>query len=295
MMKNFGFYILYGFVYLFSLLPMWVHYRLSNVVCFIVYCVVRYRRKIVRKNLAASFPDMSEQELRQVEYRFYRFFCDYIVENIKLVTMNKEEVMKRMVFEGIDEMEKSFETHDFVFVYLGHYCNWEYVASLQWWAPKDVRCAQLYARLSNSAFDELFLRIRSRYGGDNINKKESLRHIIDYKNKGQKAIIGFISDQTPKWENIHMWMPFLNHDTPVFTGTERIAKKVNAAFYYGELSQEKRGYYRCRFKLMTNEVNQYGEHELTRVYMELLEQTIKANPQFWLWTHNRWKRQRQEQ
>lgn len=285
-------YILYGVVYLFSLLPLRVHYGFSDLLYYIVRYVVRYRRHIVRKNLRNAFPDKSEAELRQIEKGFYSFFCDYIVENVKLVTMSKKNVMKHMVFEGIDEVCDALNKHDFVFVYLGHYCNWEYAASLQWWAPYNIRCAQLYSALRNDAFDYLFYRIRSRYGGDNINKNESLRHIMNYRQRGQKAIIGFISDQAPKWQNIHMWMNFLHQDTPVFTGTERIAKKLDAAVCYGEMSRTKRGYYRCHFRMMTEDVRTFGEHELTAYYMQLLEQTIMKDPSLWLWSHNRWKRQR---
>ena len=295
MMKQLTYYIFYGAVYLLSLLPMWVHYRLSDLMFVIIYHIARYRKKVVEKNLRNAFPEKSWLERKRIERKFYRFFCDYMVENVKLLTMKKENVMRRMVFEGMDDMARSFETHDFVFIYLGHYCNWEYVASLQWWSPPGVKCAQLYSALESEAFDRLFLTIRGRYGGDNINKKDSLRAIMRYRQSGQKAIIGFISDQGPKWQNIHRWMNFLNQDTPVFTGTERIAKKVNAAIYYADMSHPRRGYYRCHMRRMTDNVADYKENELTIDYMRLLEQSIREVPQFWLWTHNRWKRQRTDE
>ena len=293
-MKKIQTYILYSFVYIFSLLPMWIHYRLSDFLYLIIYYLARYRRSIVRKNLSLSFPEKTPRERLSIEHRFYSFLCDYIVENIKLVTMTKKNIMKRMVFEGVDEMAKSLEDHDFVFVYLGHYCNWEYAASLQWWATKGMHCAQLYSSLRNEAFDHLFYKIRTRYGGVNIKKNESLRYIMGFKQRHEKAVIGFISDQAPRWVNIHMWMDFLHQDTPVFTGTERIAKKVNAAIYYADMKCLRRGYYRCRFRLMTNDVNSFPEHALTKQYMQLLEKTIQEEPCFWLWTHNRWKRQRSQ-
>jgi KDO2-lipid IV(A) lauroyltransferase len=291
-MNRLGGYILYGAVYLFSLLPLWVHYRISDILYYLVRYVVRYRRAIVRKNLRNAFPDESEARRRQIEKGFYHFFCDYIVENVKLTTMKKQNVMKHMSFDGVDDMVRELQNHDLVFVYLGHYGNWEYAASMQWWVPKDIKCAQLYSRLRSDAFDYLFYKIRSRYGGDNINKRESIRHIMRYRQRGQKAIIGFISDQAPKWENIHMWMDFLHQDTPVFTGTERIAKKLDASVFYADMRRVRRGYYHCTFRLMTNDVRSYKEHELTAHYMHLLEQSIKADPCVWLWSHNRWKRQR---
>ena len=275
-MKKVQYYILYGIVFLFSLLPMWLHYCFSDLLYVIIYRIIRYRRTIVRKNLCNSFPEKSKKELRY----------------IKLLTMRKSNLMRRMTFEGLDEVKQSFKEHDLVFIYLGHYCNWEYVASLQWWVPKDIHCAQLYSSLKSYAFDRLFYHIRSRYGGENIKKNESMRHIVAYRQRHEKAIIGFISDQTPRWINIHKWLDFLHQDTPVFTGTERIAKKVNAAVYYGEMSRVKRGYYKCRFRLMTNDASSMKDEQLTTSYMHLLEQSIQRGPYYWLWTHNRWKRQR---
>ena len=294
-MKKMQYYLLYGIVYPFSLLPMWLHYCFSDLLYVIVYYVVGYRRKIVRKNLKNSFPEKDQKELLHIEHRFYAFFCDYIVENIKLLTMKKKNIMRRMKFEGIEEVERSFQDHDLVFVYLGHYCNWEYIASLQWWVSRDIHCAQLYSSLRNYAFNRLFLKIRGRYGGENIKKNESLRHIISYQQQHEKAVVGFISDQTPRWINIHKWLDFLHQDTPVFTGTERIAKKVNAAVYYGEMSRVRRGYYCCRFQLMTNDAKSLKDEDLTSQYMHLLEQSILKEPYYWLWTHNRWKRQRQKE
>lgn len=266
----------------------------SDIMFPVVYYVVRYRRRVVRKNLRNSFPEKSQREILKIERRFYRFFCDYFVETMKALTISKKNLMRRMTFSGIEDMEEVLKHKQFVFIYLGHFCNWEYIASLQWWVPSEIHCSQLYAKLHNKVMDRLFYAIRSRYGGENINKKESLRRIIEMKKAGGKNIIGFISDQSPKRQNIHLWVRFLNQDTPVFTGTERIAKKVDAAVFYGEVSRKKRGYYHCHMRLMTEDVNAYAEHELTRHYMQMLEEDIRRDPARWLWTHNRWKRLRPE-
>lgn len=275
-----------------SLLPMRVHYLISDIMYPLVYYIVRYRRAIVRRNLTRSFPEKSLGEIKRIERKFYRFFCDYFVENIKALTISKQNMMRRMTFQNMDIVEETFKTNQFIFLYLGHFCNWEYIASLKWWMPQGTTTAQLYAKLHNDMMDRLFFKIRSRYGGENINKKESLRRIIAMQKSGQKTLIGFISDQGPKRQNIHLWVDFLHQDTPVFTGTERIAKKVNAAVIYGEVSRVKRGYYTCRFIPMTTYPNSFKEHDLTRLYMQMLEKDIIKDPSRWLWTHNRWKRQR---
>ncbi|MDD6784163.1 MAG: lysophospholipid acyltransferase family protein [Prevotellaceae bacterium] len=282
--------ILFCITYLMSLLPMRVHYFFSDLMYPLVYYIIRYRRKIVRKNLVNSFPEKDLTEIKKTERKFYRFFCDYFVENIKALTMKKEDMMKRMKFENMELIDNLFQNKQFIFLYLGHFCNWELIASLKWWFPKQYNTAQLYTKLHNKHIDRLFFKIRSRYGGENINKKEALRRIIAIQKTGQKTLIGFISDQGPKRESIHLWVDFLNQETPVFTGTERIAKKVDAGVTYGEVKRVKRGYYTCTFKLITNDPKSFGEHEMTRLYMKMLEADIRKDPARWLWTHNRWKR-----
>lgn len=273
-----------------SLLPMRVHYFFSDLMYPLIYYIIRYRRKIVRKNLTNSFPEKDLAEIKKTERKFYRFFCDYFVENIKALTMRKENMMKRMRFENLELVNNLFQDKQFIFLYLGHFCNWELIASLKWWLPQQYDTAQLYAKLHNKHIDRLFFKIRSRYGGENINKKESLRRIIAIQKTGRKTLIGFISDQGPKRESIHLWVDFLNQDTPVFTGTERIAKKVDAGVVYGEVRRVKRGYYSCKFKPITDDPKSFGEHEMTRLYMKMLEADIRRDPARWLWTHNRWKR-----
>ena len=287
-----GYRIFYSLFYLISLLPMRVHYLFSDLLYPLLYYIIRYRRKVVRKNLTLSFPEKSRSEILTIERRFYRFFCDYFVENVKALTIGRENLMKRMTFDFDEPLMKVFRDKQLCFLYLGHFCNWELIASLQWWVPEDVHCAQLYTKLHNDAMNRIFYTIRSHYGGENINKKDALRRIVDIKKSGQKALIGFISDQAPKRENIHLWVDFLNQDTPVFTGTERIAKKMDAAVCYGHVSRLRRGYYHCMLTLIAENANQYAEHDLTRQYMKMLEADIRQDPARWLWSHNRWKRQR---
>lgn len=284
--------ILFAFWYLLSLLPLWLLYVIADILYYPLYYLARYRRRVVRKNLIHSFPNKSLQEIISIEKGFYAFFCDYVVESIKLFTLSEKSMKKRMVFSGMDRVEKSMETHKLCFAYLGHYGNWEWITSLPLWASSDVKCGQIYHPLENVAVDKLFLRLRGRFGAQSISMKETLRVIAQYRKRKQKAIVGFISDQTPTWNSIHHWVDFLEQDTPVFTGTERIAKKVGATAFYGKVTRVKRGYYTCEFiplSLATKEIPDYG---LTDMYMQQLEEMIKESPCIWLWSHNRWKRQR---
>lgn len=282
-----------AFLRLLSHLPLRVLYALADICYPVIYYVMGYRRKVVRKNIDRSFPERSMSERRQIEKRFYRWFCDYVVETIKLLSISPEEMKRRMIVEGMEEMERELETHPFVFIYLGHYCNWEWISSMPLWSTRETtHCAQLYRPLKSKAFDSFFYQMRTRFGADNISKYESMRHILQLKQKGERTIIGFIADQAPGWNSIHDWVDFLHQDTPVFTGTERIAKKVDAAVFFADVKRERRGQYRLRLRLMTDHVKDIPNYELTERYMAELEKIIQRQPHLWLWSHRRWKRQR---
>ena len=280
---KFVYHILFFLLYLLSLLPMRLLYLLSDCLFFPLFHIVKYRRKVVEKQLDECFPEKSMQERRAIERQFYHFFCDYLVEVIKLFSISKKEMMRRMKFVGIEQVREELKDKKFCFLYLGHYCNWEYIASLSYWLP-EIHCGQIYHRIYNQAFDELFLKLRGQFGGESILMKDTLRRILTLRNQEKKVMIGFIADQLPKWENMHHWTTFLNHDTSFFIGAERIAKQVDAALYYVDVERVKRGYYQVRFRLMT----------LHPQYARLLEESICRQPAYWLWTHKRWKRTKEE-
>ncbi len=280
---------------LLSRLPLRALYVISDIAAPIVHHVVRYRRDVVRRNLSRSFPEKSEKQRRLIERKFYGFLCDYAMETIKLITISPEEMRRRMQFEGVQEMEKSLETHPFVFVYLGHYGNWEWISSLPLWVSdsEKVHCAQLYRPLRNKAFDRLFMQMRTRWGAENISKYDTLRRIVSLKKEDKRTIVGFIADQSPSSESVHDWVEFFHQDTPVVTGTERIGKKMNAAIYFADVIAPRRGNYVCRFRRITEDPKKFEDYRLTDFYMQELEKMIRRHPHLWLWSHNRWKRTRQ--
>ena len=293
-MNYFLYYILLGVWYLFSLLPLKIHYIISDLLFWLLYRVIGYRRKVVWKNLSASFPEKSETELKETERGFYHFLCDYFVETVKMMTLSKKEIKKRMVFKGIENIDEVIESGQSIALYLGHYCNWEWVTSMPLWVTPKAQCGQIYHPLENRYFDNLFLRSRQRMGAISISMQDTLREVVRYKREGQPIMIGYISDQAPNWVNIHHWVDFLNQDTPVFTGTERIVKKMNHAVFFLDIHRVRRGYYEAEFKLMTREPQKLEDFELTDLYFDMLEKTIRRAPEFWLWSHNRWKRTRKE-
>jgi len=241
-----------------------------------------------------SFPEKKKSDIIKIEKGFYLFLCDYIVESMKLLTMSKKNLQRRMVFKGTETVDEIIADGQSCAIYLGHYCNWEWITSLPLYVTKDAQCGQIYHPLENKDFDRLFLRLRERMGAVCIPMAETLRRIVEFKKKGKQVVVGYISDQVPYWNNIHYWTNFLHHDTPVLTGTERIAKSANHAVFYMDVKCVRRGYYECEFKLITREPKKYKDFELTEIYFRELEKTIQRDPKYWLWSHNRWKRTREE-
>lgn len=288
------YYVTIAVWYILSLLPFWVHYLLSEFIYLILYKLVGYRKQVVRENLTISFPEKSKEELLRIERRFYHFLGDYFAESVKLMTISKQSLRRRLVFKNTEAIEECVESGQSCAVFLGHYCNWEWITSLPLWVTPKAQCGQIYHPIENKDFDRLFLRLRQRLGAVCIPMQDTLRKILEFRQAGQPVVIGYISDQKPHWVNIHHWVDFLHHDTPVLTGTERIARRMNHAVFYLDVRRLRRGYYEAEFKLITREPQQMPEFKLTDIYYQMLEASIQRAPEFWLWSHNRWSRTREE-
>ncbi len=291
-MKNLTYYLSFALWFIISLLPLWVFYRLSDGLYYLVYHVVRYRRRVVYANLRSSFPEKSEAEIERIAKDFYSFFCDYIVETLKFFSMGEKNIRKRMKFEGIDQVKEDFANGRSVSIYLGHYCNWEWISSLG--LHLDEQCGQIYHPLENATLDRLFLYMRGRFKAQSIKMDDTFLTILKWKKEGRKNIVGYIADQVPGYNNIHYWADFLHHDTPVFTGAERISKIMDTAVYYIDVERPRRGYYVARFIKIADSLNEHPVFFATEQYFRLLEKNIQRAPQYWLWSHKRWKRTREE-
>ena len=290
------YYVVLGVSHLLSWLPFRVLYVLSDGLYFLVYRVVRYRRDVVRANLSGSFPEKSREEVVAIEREFYHFFCDYILETVKLTSISRKSMKKHITFRGVEQVEDAFrkEGHGFVFLYLGHYCNWEWVASLPWFLSPEIHCGQIYHPIYNKAVDRFFLKLRGKFGGESIPMKATLRRIVELKRQQRPTMIGFISDQLPKWESMHFFVPFLHRETAVFTGAEQIGRQVGAAYFFADMSRPRRGYYECTFRRMEYPEAPVTDYDMTALFMQELELMIRRAPQYWLWTHKRWKRTKEE-
>lgn len=295
-MKEFLYNIIYGIFYLVSKLPYRALYVISDIANLVLYNIVRYRRDIVRRNITSAFPEKSLEECISIERGFYKWFCDYFVETVKLMSVSRQELLSRIEFRGIDKIEECFDRGQTCAGILGHYGNWELLSATGLVIKKhpEAVIGLIYHPLRSQLFDRLFINMRQSMGGVCVPKKDILRYLVSFRSQNLMNLFGYIADQAPRYRNIHLWLPFLNHDTPVFTGAERIMRKMNNAVFYIDVERPERGKYIYTFKLMTDKPGEMPEFEITKKFFVMLEQTIRREPRFYLWSHNRWKRTREE-
>ena len=286
--------ILYGLVWVISLLPLPVLYLFSDLAWLIMFLCppLRYRKSIVKKNLALSFPDKDRKWLRRTERRFYYQFACQLMESLKTVSARHKWIERHWEITG-HELIKEYTVNGRSHIcYMGHLGNWEWSPSLMRYF-KDVnnfQGCQVYHRLENETMELFMLKLRSKYGTESIPMEQVMRRLIEYRNAGTTFLIGMIADQVPLWWNIHYWTQFLNRKTPVFTGAERLSRKMDTAVWFLHVTRKRRGYYRCDIRLMYEHTKDLPDYAVTEKYMRLLEENICESPELWLWTHNRWKR-----
>ena len=293
-MKTVLYYISVAVLFVLNKLPFCVLYFLSDILYYFVYYVLRYRRDVVRKNLVGSFPEKDLNEIKKIERKFYSSLCDYFVETVKYYGMSEKEVRRRMVITGIDDINRMLAQGHSCVCYMGHFFNWEYVTSFSlYFNDENVVVGDIYHPLENSYFDRLMKKMRDQYGAESITMANTLRRILQVTKENKKYVIGFIADQVPTWQSIKHWVNFLHRDTPVFTGTEKIAQRTGASLFFVRMERVKRGYYTAHFELFAEDASKMPEFEPTNLYYRILEEQIRKTPELWLWTHNRWKRTRE--
>jgi KDO2-lipid IV(A) lauroyltransferase len=241
-----------------------------------------------------SFPDKSNEELQQLERRFYHHFADYIVETIKLAGISQKELLRRARLNN-PEMIKPLlaQGHTCIILVMGHYGNWEWFTGFPVCFGGGVQVHQIYRPLKNKAFDRLFVFLRTRFHAVCTKKNEVVRDIVRLKQAKTPSLLVFIADQTPSKANIHYWTHFLNQESAILTGPERLAKKFDLPVIFVDVMKIKRGYYSVDFRLMTDRPKETPEFSITEEYTQRMEKSIMRDPAFWLWTHKRWKYKRE--
>jgi len=279
-------------IYIISLLPYWFLYLISDGLYYILYYIIEYRKNIVFQNLKNAFPEKTDKERLLIAKKFYRFFPDLIVESIKLKTITAKEVKKRMILENAEELTRHLEAGKNVIGVTSHYGNWElgiHRLSLITNFPTLI----VYKPLNNKDIDKVYNGMRGRFGAEMVPMKQILRHIVKLKRQPNVSIL--VADQTPLYSDSDYFINWLNQETLVYTGAERLSRISKAPVVYCSINRKpKRGHYSCKFYTLLEEPSGFGEHEITDLHNQLAEQLIRETPEYWLWSHNRWKRKRRK-
>ncbi|MBN8696453.1 MAG: lysophospholipid acyltransferase family protein [Bacteroidetes bacterium] len=274
-----------------SLLPFPLLYGLSNFIFFVFYYLIGYRKKVVLGNIQRSFPGKTAKEQEEICKKFYKHFCDLILESLKAFTISEKEVLKRVTCKNPEGINKYFDQGKSVIIAGGHYNNWEIFAVA---VDKLIKhqVVGIYKPLTNKYFDEKMRNTRSKYGLEMISTK-SVKQYLDQHLNGLTATI-FAIDQSPSNPNSAYWTTFLNQDTGVLFGTEKYAKDYNYPVVFGRINKEKRGHYSFEFFDVTDKPQETAYGEITEKITRMLETDINKQPEYWLWSHRRWKHKRPE-
>lgn len=284
------YYISIPFIYIISFLPFWLLYRVSDVLYFILFYVVQYRKKIVETNLSNSFPDKSDKEIEKISKDFYKFFSDLMVETIKTLTISKEQAIKRCPLKDLTLLNQLYEEKKKVIFVLGHYANWE-LGGAGMNCQSKYQLYVIYKPLSNVLFNNWIIKMRTRLGTKLIPVQETFRKMISLRKDDEINATAFIADQTPFPGNAY-WTRLLNQDTPIFLGPEIIASKLNYPIVYISINRIKRGYYEMQTEMLCENPKDTKKGEISEIYTRRLEKDILNNPSIWLWSHKRWKHEK---
>ncbi|MDP3431605.1 MAG: lysophospholipid acyltransferase family protein, partial [Bacteroidota bacterium] len=271
--------------------PFWLLYICADLIYLISYYVVGYRKKIVLRNLKNSFPKKSDQEIHRIAIAFYRHFADLVVETIKSFQISEETLKKRIRYKNPEVLNELYVQGKSVALLSGHYGNWEWTMAM----PKFIQhqLNVIYRPMQNKQIDTFMKKVRSRFGMLLIPAKTSLRTMLEIEKTGQLSATYYLADQTALYDTKY-WMMFLNQETPVFPGPEKVASRLKQAVVFMDIQKVQRGYYEVEFTKLFDDASQTKEFEVTKTHVKFLEEIIRKRPEFWLWSHKRWKHTRPE-
>ncbi|MFD1061672.1 lysophospholipid acyltransferase family protein [Winogradskyella litorisediminis] len=286
-MQLIAYILIYPLLWIISILPFRLLYALSDVLYFFIYRIFKYRKKVVKANLRLVFPDKSKSEIEEISSKFYHHLCDMILEAIKSMTISEASMMKRFTFTNLELIRDLEIKQKSIMLMTAHYGSWEWIFILQ--RHINYKGYAVYKRLGNKYFDRLVKRIRAKYNSHLITTKETFQILTASQKKGELTMNGFAADQSPKHYSALHWNKFMGITVPMHTGAETIAKKFDMAVVFFSVKRLKRGYYKATFETITESPNEFEDYKITDIFFKLIENQIHEAPQYYLWTHKRWK------
>lgn len=273
--------------------PLPILYGLSDLLAWVIRVVVRYRRDVVDHNIGIAFPGISAHQRDQIADRFYRYFCDMILEAPKMMTWSAEEMKEHMVFENIELLRKDASEGRNFSLYIGHYGQWEWIPSIELWLP-GVSCAQIYSQLHDPVADRLIRDNRQAHGSKSVEMRDTLRHIVAEQKRGKPFGVGFVADQSPSWKQHNHFVRFFGLEVPTHVGAEKITRRLGMSSYFLDLYRERRGYWRVKLVPLKYHEGEDRTFPLTADYYRILEDMIRREPAYYLWSHKRFKFAKEE-
>lgn len=282
--------IVYPILWIISILPFRLLYIFSDFICFLVYYIIGYRKKTVRHNLALALPHLSDQERMVIEKKFYSHMCDMFLEMIKTMSITQSEIDQRYKFTNLEVYKDLEKKGKSIALMCAHYASYEWAISIN--KHTDFTGYGIYKKLANSHFDKLVRDIRSKFKAVLITTKETIPTIEVNAKIKKLGTYGFASDQSPKASSAFHWNKFMGIEVPVHTGAEMLAKRFDMNVIFLRTKKVRRGYYEASFEVLSENVAAVPNYEITDTFLKLVEQQIYEQPEYYLWTHKRWKHKR---
>jgi Kdo2-lipid IVA lauroyltransferase/acyltransferase len=289
-MEKTGYYLLKSITWVIQLFPLRIHYIISDLFYILAFYVIRYRRDVVASNLANSFPEKTQRERQIIAKKFYRHFCDTFVETLYFDRISAIEGKNCVIYKNPELLNGYLDQGRQVLAFFGHYNNWEWFCNLSLYSSH--RLYAVYKKLKNKTFERFYINLRGRFGVVPLERADTFKQLVSDHQKGIPSMSAFLFDQTPRIHEIHHWITFLNQDTPVVLGAEKVAQKLDAVVLFLYSQKIKRGHYETEFQLVTDHSKTCPKFEITEKCNRILEQQINEHPEFWLWSHKRWKHKR---
>lgn len=277
----------YPILWLISILPFRLFYWFSDFVYVIIYRIVGYRRRVVRENLALTLPHLSDAERKVIEKKFYKHMCDMFLEMIKTMSISSEEMEKRFKITNLDLVNEYAKKGKSVILVASHYASYEWLLTMN---PKiDFKGIAVYKKVANPYFDKLVRKIRSKYDTEVVETRKAIPTMAQNQRNGILSMYGLASDQSPKLDRIFHSMKFMGIEVPVHTGAEMLAKKYDLSVVFVKVNKVARGYYEATFVPIADNPQEYENFDITEKYLREVEKQIYEAPEYYLWTHKRWK------
>lgn len=284
------FVLAYPFLWLVSILPFRIFYFLSDFIYFLVYHIIGYRKKVVRANLALAFPNLNKEQRLQIEKKSYQHMCDMFLEMIKTMTISSEEINRRFVITNIELVQKYERENKSIMLLASHYASWEWLIAMN--QKISYQGIGVYKKLANKYFDKLVRDIRSKYNTKLVSTRDTIPLIAHNQQQGILSMYGLASDQSPKADRIFHWQSFMGVEVPVHTGAEMLAKKYDLNVIFAKVKKVKRGYYEATLIPLSEDPQSVPDFEITSAFIQEVEKQIHEAPEYYFWTHKRWKHRR---